>query len=54
MKETPFGNVEPTPDSEPMYSTAVHTPEMWEKIGRFLTKMKVKDVKKWVGSKGTN
>lgn len=59
--------VQPTPDSKPLYSNAVHTPEMWEKIGEFLVKQgytkddtytfrvktKVEAIRKWVGSSGT-
>lgn len=28
--------VKPIPDSEPLFSNAVHTPEMWKRIKKFL------------------
>lgn len=46
--------VQPTPDSKPLYSNAVHTPEMWEKIGEFLSGIPAKDAETWMGSNGTN
>jgi hypothetical protein len=27
---------EPTSDDEPLFSNAVHTPEMWQKIAKFM------------------